>query len=318
MTNRIGNLNRPYYTRHRYVHTYITYICTYSTFCTCCTRALHCTLSCTPPRMLAFCSIVQNRIIVQQMCEDAFNKTKLRVAKNTNNVCTAQTLMGTTIDVGVIGKTHHYEAVSRDSELGSRCPPVDRNLFEPIFRPAKMEPALRDLNIKSIVGYGQPSWYSAGTGNMMAPVLDLMVTQDALSAGNLELISSSWLCRLARAKLLIRKFGAADWMLSLGDIGSTSTLSWPTIAVGNGDYAIDTAPGTEGKFLSIFECTGWEAMTIQASAPLDQAFVCCTCDLMLDNIYYLYILIYLYLFVYVFINLIYLYILAYIYIYINI
>jgi hypothetical protein len=182
-------------------------------------------------RMLWLASNRQKRFIVQQIAEDAFNKTKVSVGQGINRVCTPERVWATVIDKKVIEKTHHYEPVRRSATLPTRAPMFDHDLFTPVFRPSLQDKATRDLTLTTVSSNKEPTWYTAGHLNKSRPHLDLILAESARASGDISLMRHCWLSRLVTTGMVVRRVGTETWHVGAGSIASVCAFGWPVRGV---------------------------------------------------------------------------------------
>ena len=135
--------------------------------------------------------------------------------------------MAVAIDTGVLSSLNKFEEVDRITQPVARNQKFQSHAFKPVLRPDLQDARTRDLNLRSVVGTGDATWFSPSSENAYAPFADIISRREARAKGNFECMKYLWLSRLLCTRMLIRKVGAADWQLSLGCTHSTLAVAWP-------------------------------------------------------------------------------------------
>ena len=137
--------------------------------------------------------------------------------------------MATVIDKGVLNVTNKYEEVKREQETIERAFTFEKDTFKPQMNLKKLGcEKTRDANFKRIVGIGDAPWFSPSATNTPSPYADILACRE-VGVSRLRRLETSWFCRLAHPRVLVRKVGADDWLIPIGELYSTIVKVWPSV-----------------------------------------------------------------------------------------
>ena len=211
------------------------------------------------------------RFISQLMVEEFFNKVKADVSCSMNSTCTPQRAMATVIDKKVLTQLNQYEEVDRETQITQRGFQFDAHTFTPQMRPKCMDDETRNANFRSIVGTGTAEWFSPNSTNTAAPFCDILACRDV--EDNISKLQNTWLSRLCSSRrMLVRRKGADDWMLPIGEICSVIVKVWP-VAVRGGVVVPVLKNDTKSITITITAAEDWEACPIRPVSPMRRAIM---------------------------------------------
>lgn len=150
---------------------------------------------------------------------------------------------------------------------------VKDSAFHPPLRQTRQRPELQVLDLKSVCGYGNATWYTPQAQSCMRPVADMIA---ARQANNQELgfLDRCWLCRVVSKRMLIRRAGTEDWFFALGDICGTLVVAWPAkVGPQENSFELDLQDGRTSSLFAVLDLDLWEARPYEIHSPLHQAVV---------------------------------------------
>ena len=206
------------------------------------------------PQLLELVRNQSLRFIPQLCVEEMFNRVKNNVSQSVNTRCTPQRAMAVAIGAGVPSKINRFPEVSRDTQSVEKGFAFDEHTFRPQLRLKNMSEEMQATKVNSIVGYGEADWFSPNASNSASPLADILACRHL--KGRVEKLETTWLSRLASARMLLRRKGETTWMLPVGNICATIVKIWPVKASGD-LYDVDTDNGAKSATIAITDPAEW-------------------------------------------------------------
>ena len=134
------------------------------------------------------------------------------------------------------------------------------------------------LDLREIIGYGQPSWYSPGAATLNACFCDLALFEDLEARKQLNLAGSAWLsCFLDGTNLLVRRKAKSEgeeacWYFAIGCVDGSASIVWPAREkplVGTHSKAYQPSSDvTHVHWATVVRLCDWEAVSFVWRSPL--------------------------------------------------
>ena len=176
--------------------------------------------------------------------------------------------MAVAIDARVLSGLNKYEEVNRDSQKHVRNFAFTKQTFRPNFSAKTMDPKLRNLNLKRIVGTTEASWFSPNAANTATPFADILACREV--APRIFRLETAWLSRLFTPLLAVRPTGTSDWFVVVGDICAVLVKGWP-LAVDSGIYTPITNNDSVAKNFVCHDIDAFEAFPLKPACPMHRA-----------------------------------------------
>jgi hypothetical protein len=215
----------------------------------------------------------QTRFITSLPVEECFNKIKANVDKGSNTVCTAQRAMAVAIDSGVLCQLNKYSEVDRHGQMVARNFTFAKQAFKPPLRAKQLDPKVRDLNLRRVVGTGEAPWFSPTAAGASAPYADIAARREIGATGDWSQLKALWMCRLGNTRLLLRKVGSAQWFVCVGDICSVVMALWPVRLEADGTYVPNVRDDSKCAHMTLTDPVLWEAMPVMPASPKRRAIL---------------------------------------------
>jgi len=206
--------------------------------------------------------------------DEGFNRIKAHVtAHGMNTRCTPQRALAVTVDTGVLSKLNKFKEVDRSSIPPMRAVALSPTAFTPPKKPADDDTAMKELNLKSVIGTGPASWYSPTASTMMTPYADIVTRRLAKEQGvPFRMLEFTWLTRLCNRFLLIQPVGSDLWYLSMGSICNEYIKAWPVVKTGK-TYSVVWNNTAKSKAFLFVEPQKFSAMPVQPVSPMHKAIL---------------------------------------------
>ena len=234
-------------------------------------------ISCIPHTWLCkFYQVKQRRFITSLPIEEIFNRVKANVGQGMNTRCSPESAWSVGIDSDIISKVNHYDQVNHQSEPIERNFCFDKKTFDAPLRADNLEPAIKQMKLREVVGTGDATWWSPQSELLYAPYADIQVRRLARPGNNFRKIQFSWCCKLAHSGILLREKGTLQWWVCMGDLCSSLACVWPTRKDPHTTQMVllDVRAGTQSSLITILDPDGFEAVPMKVVSPIHQA-----CDL---------------------------------------
>ena len=219
-------------------------------------------------RITRLTELKSTRFLCQLPVEEMFNRVKKNVSLGGNSTCTPQRAMAVAIDARVLSGLNKYEEVNRDSQKHVRNFAFTKQTFRPNFSAKTMDPKLKNLNLKRIVGTTEASWFSPNAANTAAPFADILACREV--APRIFRLETAWLSRLFTPLLAVRPTGTSDWFVVVGDICAVLVKGWP-LAVDSGIYTPITNNDSVAKNFVCHDIDAFEAFPLKPACPMHRA-----------------------------------------------
>ena len=185
-----------------------------------------------------------------------------------NSRCSIQRCFAHADDKEVLGKVHNYDTVDRHIEILPRNFCFEPGDLQPPLTDKKMNKDVKELNLRSIMGYGPAGWFSPCATRSFLPFVDIITGRAANMANTIPLLKNDWLCRLISRRMVVRKKGSKLWFIGMGDICASVAAVWPLVLESFGTFVpITEGPTARTQFLTIMDLTKWEAMAVEVVSP---------------------------------------------------
>ena len=143
----------------------------------------------------------QVRFISQQIIEDLFGKIKGQIDLCSNARSSMPRIFALAVDSHVVDEVHHFTPVDRTTMVPPRNVGFDDNEFKPPLQDRYMDKDMKELRMRSIMGFGPAEWFSPSANNAFSAFTDIITGRYAKSAKLIPKLKDTWLCRLMIPKL---------------------------------------------------------------------------------------------------------------------
>ena len=219
------------------------------------------------------------RIFCTQVVEDGFHEARNTEDRHLNKVALPRSCYEALKDSKILSQRHKYQEPDFSSRPLRRNGRVPYEAFCSKVDTLAEEKGIRvdrKLSFSSIMGYGQPSWYSPGATNLNVPFCDLEMCDQLERAGSLHMSKHAWLsCFLDGDNLLIRQVRPAvgPWFFALGGMDDTASIVWPAhsvpVAPASPFWAfIPSTTCDKVAFVTVVDLADWEALVYEWKAPV--------------------------------------------------
>lgn len=219
-----------------------------------------------------------------QAVEDGFHECRSTEDQQLSKEALPRTCFRKLHDSSVLHERHHYE------KLDTSGVPVKRNVRLPddffynknkATDERKKHEVAEGIDLRAIVGYGNPTWYGPQITNMFQQHADLDMLDYLNDVGQQHMKDHLWLNELVSTpgKVLLRRKPphASGWYLAVATNSGSATYVWPVEKL---PLATDSdtlffrvtrlQPGEPRRleFIAIVDLNDWEAYHIEAVSPL--------------------------------------------------
>ena len=216
-----------------------------------------------------------SRLLGTQVVEDGFQRQRRAEASTYNRKGKAITAWRTVIEKQVLEEVHAFDRPEVPDDVLPRSAMVDPEAFHATVKGQSLE--LHTISSTK----SQAPWYSPGVENHCVQFADLHFQHVALATGRVAEMSNVevWGPLLNANDTIIRRKAtetaeAGRWMLCLGEMKETASLTWPMNGIRRDDdsdmLSFEFARSTSLTWAVVFDVLQWEALTFSYRSPVWQ------------------------------------------------